>query len=109
MSDFRSIKSELIPEDRYVKIDIPKETPPFITPHEKARVIGLRITQLSRNAPTMFSVSELQNMKNKNPYLTAIEIANAEYRAGIIPLLVRRFLTDGTFEDWKLSEFRDFI
>jgi DNA-directed RNA polymerase I, II, and III subunit RPABC2 len=33
-----------------------------------------------------------------------LDIAMKELKAGKIPLVVRRFLPDGSFEDWLVSE-----
>ena len=33
-----------------------------------------------------------------------LEIAMKELRAGKIPFTIRRYLPDGSFEDWKVSE-----
>ena len=32
------------------------------------------------------------------------EVVEAEYREGVIPLIIRRYLPDNTHEDWKISD-----
>lgn len=36
----------------------------------------------------------------------ALKIAEKELKYGNIPLIVRRYMPDGTFEDWSLSELK---
>ena len=36
----------------------------------------------------------------------AYQIAHAELRAGLLPLIIRRTLPDGSFEDWKINELK---
>lgn len=35
-----------------------------------------------------------------------LEIAYKELRAKAIPFIIRRYLPDGSFEDWKLDELQ---
>jgi hypothetical protein len=35
-----------------------------------------------------------------------LEIAQQEMREGKIPLIVRRFMPDGSYEDWKIDELQ---
>lgn len=67
----------------------------YLTKYEKARVLGTRALQLSLNAPPMV---ELEGETDP------LQIANKELREGKIPLIIRRFLPDGSFEDWSLDE-----
>ena len=67
----------------------------FLTKYEKARVLGTRALQLSMNAPPMVAVEG-----ETDP----LEIAYKELREKKIPFIIRRYLPDGSFEDWKLDE-----
>ena len=66
-------------------------TTPYITKFERARVLGTRALQISMNAPVMV---ELEGETDP------LQIALKELRAKKIPITIRRFLPDGSFEDW---------
>ena len=68
----------------------------FLTKYEKARVLGTRALQISKNAPLMIS----QEHEENDPY----KLAERELAERKIPFIIRRFLPDGSYEDWKLSE-----
>lgn len=67
----------------------------YLTKYERARVLGTRALQLSLNAPPMV---ELEGETDP------LQIAAKELRERKIPLIIRRFLPDGSFEDWSLDE-----
>ena len=71
-------------------------TSPFMTKYEKARVLGTRALQISKNAPLML----VPNQGETDPY----KLAERELAERKIPFIVRRFLPDGSYEDWKLAE-----
>lgn len=68
----------------------------FMTKYERARVLGTRALQISMNAPVMVPVD--------NDVTDPLEIATKELQAKKIPFIVRRYLPDGSFEDWAVSE-----
>ena len=68
----------------------------YMTKYETARVLGTRALQLSMNAPPMVEVPRGET--------DPLKIAMLELNAGKIPIIVRRYLPDGSFEDWKASE-----
>lgn len=70
-------------------------TTPYMTKYERARVLGTRALQISLNAPVMV---ELEG--ETDPF----QIALKELRERRIPLTIRRFLPDGTYEDWRVEE-----
>ena len=76
---------------------IPKEnhsTTPYMTKYEKARILGTRALQISMNAPPMVDIEgEIDPLK----------IAEKELREKKIPMIVRRYLPDGSYEDWPLD------
>merc|ERR1711924_416186 len=78
----------------------PRKTTPYLTKYEKARILGARALQISMNAPVMV---ELEG--ETDPLL----IAEKELNQRVVPFIVRRFLPDGTFEDWKVSELLDLL
>jgi DNA-directed RNA polymerase I, II, and III subunit RPABC2 len=38
--------------------------------------------------------------------MNALEIAEREYENGKIPMIIRRYLPDKSFEDWKIKELK---
>ncbi|CEP18269.1 hypothetical protein [Parasitella parasitica] len=72
-----------------------KQTTPYMTRYEKARILGTRALQISLNAPVLV---ELDGESD------ALVIAMKELREKKIPLIVRRFLPDQTFEDWDVKD-----
>uniref|UniRef100_UPI0035900155 DNA-directed RNA polymerases I, II, and III subunit RPABC2-like isoform X2 n=1 Tax=Myxine glutinosa TaxID=7769 RepID=UPI0035900155 len=68
---------------------------PFITKYERARVLGTRALQIAMCAPVM-----VQLEGETDPLLIAVK----ELKARKIPMIVRRHLPDGTFEDWSIDE-----
>lgn len=73
----------------------PKITTRYLTKYERARLLGTRALQLSMNAPPLV---ELHGETD------ALQIAQRELRERKLPLVVRRYLPDGSYEDWTLDE-----
>jgi DNA-directed RNA polymerases I, II, and III subunit RPABC2 len=73
----------------------PRRTSPYMTKYERARIIGSRALQISLNAPVMVDTEG-----ETDP----MAIAERELNSKLVPFIVRRFLPDGTYEDWKISE-----
>ena len=67
----------------------------YLTKYEKARVLGTRALQISMNAPVMVDLDG-----ETDP----LRIAEKELRERKIPIIVRRYLPDGSHEDWKIDE-----
>ena len=72
-------------------------TTPFLTKYEKARIIGARALQISKNAPIFV------NAENETD---PILIAEKELREHKIPFIIRRFLPDGSYEDWAVKDLK---
>ncbi|GAA6001248.1 DNA-directed RNA polymerase core subunit RPO26 [Rhodotorula paludigena] len=70
-------------------------TTPYMTKYERARILGTRALQISMNAPVLVPLEG-----ESDP----LQIAEKELAAKKIPLVVRRFLPDGSYEDWLVSE-----
>ena len=68
----------------------------FLTKYERARILGTRALQLSKNAPPMI----MPDSGETDPY----KLAEYELSQGKIPFIIRRYLPDHTYEDWKVSE-----
>jgi DNA-directed RNA polymerase I, II, and III subunit RPABC2 len=68
----------------------------FLTKYEKARIIGARALQISKNAPIMVDLEQGE--------WDPLKIAEKELVERKIPFIIRRYLPDGTYEDWKVDE-----
>lgn len=78
------------------KIDSDKRiTTRYMTKYERARVLGTRALQISMNAPVMVDIAG-----ETDP----LKIAMKELRERKIPMTVRRYLPDNSYEDWNLDE-----
>ena len=91
------ILDQLQPGGNAIKGD-ERTTTPFLTKYEKARVIGARALQISKNAPILVNL----NQDETDPIL----IAEKELRKQMIPFIIRRFLPDGSYEDWAVKELK---
>jgi len=63
--------------------------------YARARVRGTRALQISMNAPVMV---ELEGESDP------LQIALKELRQRKIPITIRRFLPDGSYEDWNVDD-----
>nr|CAB3265019.1 DNA-directed RNA polymerases I, II, and III subunit RPABC2-like [Phallusia mammillata] len=70
-------------------------TTPYLTKYERARVLGTRALQISMNAPVMV---ELEGETDP------LQIAMKELKAKKIPIIIRRYMPDGSYEDWSIDE-----
>ncbi|CAO1620479.1 unnamed protein product [Sympodiomycopsis kandeliae] len=70
-------------------------TTPYMTKYERARILGTRALQISMNAPVLVPTEG-----ETDP----LAIAMKELSQKKIPLIVRRYLPGGTFEDWAVQE-----
>lgn len=81
-------KPRAIPKDQRI-------TTPFMTKYERARILGTRALQISMNAPVLVDIEG-----ETDP----LQIAMKELSTKKIPLVVRRYLPDGSYEDWSVDE-----
>ncbi|KAF9437145.1 DNA-directed RNA polymerases I II and III subunit RPABC2 [Entomortierella beljakovae] len=72
-----------------------RTTTPYMTKYERARILGARALQISMNAPVLVDLEGETDSLN---------IAMKELNNKMIPLVVRRYLPDNTYEDWEVSE-----
>ncbi len=73
-----------------------KITTRFLTKYEKARIIGSRALQISKNAPIMVE----PDAGEWDP----LKIAEKELVERKIPFIIRRYLPDNSYEDWRVDE-----
>ncbi|EXX52603.1 Rpo26p [Rhizophagus irregularis DAOM 197198w] len=81
--------------NKQVTVEKEKVTTPYMTKYEKARILGTRALQISMNAPIL-----VPRENETDP----LEIAKKELRFKKIPLMIRRYLPDGSFEDWNVRD-----
>ena len=70
-------------------------TTPYMTKYERARVLGTRALQIAMCAPLM-----VEPDGETDP----LQIAMRELKEKKIPMIIRRYLPDGSFEDWSIDE-----
>lgn len=72
-----------------------RKTTPFLTKYERARVLGARALQIAMGAPPCVSAEGETD---------ALRVATLEMQQRKMPIVVRRYLPDGTHEDWRVDE-----
>lgn len=72
-----------------------RTTTPYMTKYERARILGTRALQISLNAPVLVDIEG-----ETDP----LQIAMKELAQRKIPLVIRRYLPDGSYEDWGCDE-----
>ena len=103
-------KCEIIRNRKIITKDIPHESieiatkngqivigPPMLTRFEKARIMGARALQLSLGAPTFIEIP-----KNVT---TSLEIAMEELKQRVIPIVIKRTLPNGDYQNISLDKF----
>jgi len=70
-------------------------TTPYLTKFERARCLGTRALQIAMCAPVMV---ELEGETDP------LKIAIKELKARKIPMIIRRYMPDGSYEDWGIDE-----
>eukprot|EP01089_Gocevia_fonbrunei_P005534 TRINITY_DN16008_c0_g1_i1.p1 TRINITY_DN16008_c0_g1~~TRINITY_DN16008_c0_g1_i1.p1 ORF type:complete len:126 (-),score=28.53 TRINITY_DN16008_c0_g1_i1:148-525(-) len=87
---------DMIPEDQADNLNKEKKTTRYLTKYERARILGTRALQISMNAPIMVEL--------ESDVSDPLEIAMKELRERKIPIIIRRYMPDGSYEDWTLDE-----
>ena len=103
-------KCEIIRNRQIITKDLPHEAvevtdnnnqivigPPMLTRFEKARIMGARALQLSLGAPVFIEIP-----KNAT---TSLEIAMEELNQTIIPIVIKRTLPNGDYQNFSLDKF----
>lgn len=70
-------------------------TTKYMTKYERARVLGTRALQIAMCAPIM-----VQWEGETDP----LQIAMKELKQQKIPIIIRRYLPDHSYEDWSIDE-----
>ncbi|KAH3666478.1 hypothetical protein OGAPHI_003474 [Ogataea philodendri] len=87
-STLKKTRNLAIPKDQ-------RTTTPYMTKYERARILGTRALQISMNAPVLVDIEG-----ETDP----LQIALKELSQRKIPLIIRRYLPDGSYEDWSVDE-----
>ncbi|KAJ0093623.1 hypothetical protein Patl1_26261 [Pistacia atlantica] len=88
-------------EDEEVK-EGARKTSKYMTKYERARILGTRALQISMNAPVMVDLEgETDPLEVR---FFERNIAMKELRERKIPFTIRRYLPDGSYEDWGVDE-----
>lgn len=82
--------------ETYIDTKKNKVTLPILTKYEKARIIGVRMQQISDGAIPLIDVSGMNDIQ---------EIVEKELEERKTPLMVRRYLFNKVYEDWKMEDF----
>lgn len=70
-------------------------TPNRLFKYEKARILGVRASQIDRNAPIMVDI---------DGEVSSLEIAKKELVEKKIPLIIQRVHENGDYENWNIDE-----
>ncbi|KAL7673806.1 hypothetical protein ACOME3_000086 [Neoechinorhynchus agilis] len=81
-------KTRKIPKDQ-------RTTMARLTKYERARLLGARALQISMSCPIMIDL---------DGETSPLEIAKRELKERKLPMIVRRYMPDGSYEDWLPSE-----
>jgi DNA-directed RNA polymerase subunit K/omega len=73
-----------------------KYTSPYMTKYEIARVVGFRIEQICRGAPALIDTKGMTDV---------VKIAEKELKEKMTPIIIRRKLPNGKYEDWRIQDF----
>ena len=74
-----------------------KKSIPLLSKYERARLIGIRKQQLSTgSAPCV-----------KGSFSSIDEIVEEELKQKTLPLMIRREIANGEFEDWRIEDFQN--
>ena len=88
--------SAVIRDENGTIIDMLHKTYPILTKYEKAKIVGLRVTQLNKGA--------MPYIKLENAIIDNTLVAEKELREKKIPFIIMRPIPDGTAEYWCVSD-----
>ncbi|XP_071060215.1 DNA-directed RNA polymerases I, II, and III subunit RPABC2 isoform X1 [Pseudochaenichthys georgianus] len=86
---------KILPTGEASQANLKRITTPYMTKYERARVLGTRALQIAMCAPVMV---ELEGETDP------LQIAMKELKARKIPIIIRRYLPDASYEDWGSDE-----
>ena len=97
------ISNSIISNDEtYIKSNINKlNMNPFLTKYEFTKILSVRTQQIARGCPPMVEIPQDIIDNNKDIYY---EIAKLEFKNNKIPLMIRRYESNGKFMDIKIND-----
>ena len=96
--DIISNDAEHVPQEIIDKNEEVVTGPPTLTRFEKARIMGARALQLSLGAPIFIDIP-------KNA-ITSLEIAMVELEKKVIPIVIKRTLPNGDYQNIPIDKFQ---
>jgi DNA-directed RNA polymerase I, II, and III subunit RPABC2 len=88
------LEEEQVEEELSLESEI-KITSKYLSKYEKTRILGIRAVQISSGSPPLIDVKDETD---------SLKIAEMELQEKKIPIILRRYLPNGKYEDWKVSE-----
>jgi DNA-directed RNA polymerase I, II, and III subunit RPABC2 len=83
-------------EDVMQNYDITKYiTRPHMTRYERAKVVGMRLEQLARGAPTLVNTENCKSIR---------DVCMKEITEKKLPFVIVRTLPNGTKEHWRVAD-----
>ena len=74
------------------------KTPPVLTKYEKTRIISERVQQISNGG--------IPFINNPESYATVYDIALKELSMKKLPFIIKRTISGGNYELWKLEDLK---
>lgn len=93
------IETDQVHDPQEIPVEKGKITigPPTLTRFEKARIMGARALQLSMGAPPFIPIPETAS--------TSLDIAMEELEKKVIPIVIRRVLPNGDYQNIPIDYF----
>ena len=95
--------STIVRNDKNIIIDDLHRTLPFLTKFEKARILGQRAKQINSGSKPFIPSESYSNI------IDGYKIAEIELKQKLIPFIIRRPLTNGSSEYWKVSDLENIV
>jgi DNA-directed RNA polymerase I, II, and III subunit RPABC2 len=95
--------STIVRNDKNIIIDDLHRTLPFLTKFEKARILGQRAKQINSGSKPFIPIESYSNI------MDGYKIAELELKQKLIPFIIRRPLTNGSSEYWKVSDLENIV
>ena len=93
--------SKVVRDDSGKPCDPLHRTLPIMSKYERARIIGIRATQIADGAQPLITINK--------PAISELVIAEMELDANKLPFIIRRPLITGGSEYWKLADLERVI
>jgi DNA-directed RNA polymerase I, II, and III subunit RPABC2 len=95
--------STIVRNEKNIIIDDLHRTLPFLTKFEKARILGQRAKQINSGSKPFIPSESYSNI------IDGYKIAELELKQKLIPFIIRRPLTNGSSEYWKVSDLENIV